>query len=64
MSMFDLNDAYKSQITSVLAADDILRDMKKNKKEQVEKLTTSIDSNKRFNDKIETFSKQKEELAS
>lgn len=64
MSMFSLNDAYKSQITSVLAADEVLKDMKKTRKDQLDKITASLDSNKRHHEKVEAFTQQKEELAS
>lgn len=54
-SMFNLSDAFKSQLTSVLAADEILRDMKKTRTDKLDQINASLEQNKRYHEKFESF---------
>lgn len=50
--MFSLSDAFKQQMSAVLIADDIIRNMKANKEEQMKKIDSNLQLNSKFNDKF------------
>ena len=62
--MFHLNDSLKTQMGAILVADEVLNDMKNQKKELSVNLAQKLESNKEAMQKLEDFKKEKDEQTS